>query len=90
KVIGELGTIEWSWQDRSVKWYTTDDDSWQKYDYSNWDYDQMYIDEMKHFLECLDSNTETICPVTEGRQDLKLALAARKASEDEKHVNLKQ
>jgi predicted dehydrogenase len=50
---------------------------------------QMYLDEMKNFLDCvkLDSPT-TRTPLSDGIEVLRIALAAKESSEQGKRVEL--
>jgi predicted dehydrogenase len=89
-IVGEKGTIRWSWSDGKVRWHIANREESFRYSRpDDWTDNQMYVDEMRHFLECLESGGETTCPVSGGRRDLDVALAARESSERGKHVTLK-
>ena len=42
---------------------------------------QMFLDEMRHFLACLEGTAQPLVPVAEGAQSLRMALAARESLE---------
>lgn len=79
QIIASEGTIYWDWGDRQVKVYGSDGrlaevlpepDGWTK--------NQMYIDELTHFLESVQNRTPTINPISGGLAALEIALAIRK------------
>ena len=46
-----------------------------------------YVDEMKHFLNCVKHRKETINNLDQGIETLKIALAIKKASKIKASVN---
>ncbi|MFC7071590.1 Gfo/Idh/MocA family protein [Halovenus rubra] len=88
-IIGEEGTIRWSWPDEQVEWYVADEDSSDSFSRPNeWTMNDMYLDEMKHFLSSIEASEETICPVSCGQKDLAVGLATRKSATTGQHVSL--
>lgn len=88
-IIGEEGTIRWSWPDEQVEWYVVDKDTWHSFDRpDDWTTNDMYIDEMKHFLSSIQTSEETTCPISCGQKDLDVALAARQSSTSGQHISL--
>jgi len=88
-IVGEEGTIRWSWSDEQVEWYVADEDTWYSFDRPDeWTENEMYLDEMKHFLSCVRANKETTCPISCGQADLAVALAARQSATTGRHVRL--
>ncbi|HXG87647.1 MAG TPA: Gfo/Idh/MocA family oxidoreductase [Vicinamibacterales bacterium] len=47
----------------------------------DWAVNQMYLDEMSHFLDAVQAGRETMCPIEAGQRALALALAARHAAQ---------
>lgn len=87
-VIGEKGTIRWSWEE-GVEWYTATDETWNSFECaSEWEPNDMYLDELKHLLACIEDNCPTTCPVDCGRHDLAVALAARESAMTGHHITL--
>lgn len=80
KIIGEEGTIIWDIGPGEVRVYTASNDSWQTFapptDYS---INQMYLDEMSHFLRCLDGMEKPAQDVREAAKVLDIALAAKES-----------
>lgn len=90
-VIGESGTLHWSWSDEQVNWYVSEENKWNTFHRpDDWELNDMYLAEMKHFLDCLLDSRKTTCPVACGRRDLAVALAARKSSSSGRHISVEQ
>ncbi len=87
-IIGEKGTIRWSWSDEQVEWYVAEEDSWYSFKRPNdWTMNEMYLDEMEHFLSCVRTGDQTTCPISCGRNDLAVALAARRSAITGRHIS---
>ena len=54
---------------------------------NNVDMYSSYVDEMKHFLNCVKHRKETINNLDQGIETLKIALAIKKASKIKASVN---
>jgi predicted dehydrogenase len=90
-IIGEGGTIRWSWANESVEWYVAETDERYSFDRpADWSMNDMYVAEMEHFLSCVTNSAETICPVSCGERDLAVALAGRESARTEQHVSLSE
>ena len=89
QLIGEEGTILWDFSDRQVKVYSSRTGEWQVFSESlDYDTNQMYIDEMKHFVQCLEGINRPVQDVKAGKRTLEVALAAKESSETGKVINL--
>ena len=78
QIIGDGGTIRWDYTTDEVQWYSADTREWQIFgNPSSWDPNQMYVDEMQHFLGCLAGKENSILDVIEGVRVLEVALAAK-------------
>ena len=81
EVIGSQGTIEWDFTAESVDLFgpagtrtrhCAQDPAWQ--------INQMYVDEITHFLACVQSGDPTCNPLLTAEATLRLALAVRSAA----------
>jgi len=87
-IIGEKGTIRWSWDKERVDWYIADEDEHHSFERPDgWSINDMYIEEMKHFISCIEENEQTVCPIECGQKDIAVALAARESVAAERHVS---
>jgi predicted dehydrogenase len=66
-----------------VRWNDTADKEWEMYPQpENWDVNQMYVDEMRHFLDCLVGQRPTTLPIPEAVALMRVAFAAKTSSQD--------
>ena len=86
KIRGVKGIIEWNSDENVVKKFNIKDQQWEiiqiKNNYkltSKKKINSMYIEEIKHFLKCVKNQTETINPLTQGIETLKIALRIKKS-----------
>jgi predicted dehydrogenase len=76
--IGEEGTIRWDYVDGQVRWYSAKTREWKIFlNPPGWEPNQMYLDEMKHFLNCLSQKERPMLDVFEAKRLLEIALAAK-------------
>jgi len=79
EVIGSEGTIEWDFQHGETKRYGADGELAESVvQPREWELNQMYVDELHHFLDCVGRGVPTCNPVEQGAEALKVALQARK------------
>lgn len=88
EVIGDRGTIQWSFQDHRVRWYTAAEACWQSLEWPKYPVNEMYLDQFRHFFRLLESEEPSAADVNEGARVLEIALAARKAAEERKVIDL--
>lgn len=78
QIIGSEGTIYWDFADRQVRVFGTDGELQCTYpEPDGWVVNQMYLDELMHFLRALRNHTPTTNPISEASATLHVALAAR-------------
>ena len=82
EIIGSQGTIRWDSSDNAVRWWSTQDVNWHEIPASHgFERNQMFLDEMKHFLEVMDGVVAPTCTLEEGVRTLEVALAALVSAE---------
>ena len=82
-VIGSAGTIEWSFRDREVRIFGEDGAlSRSIAEPGGWQMNDMYVEELSHFLEAVKTRTPTMNPVQTARSALTIALDARTRSRE--------
>lgn len=87
KIIGENGTITWDYTEDIVKLYTVNTKKWKTFPIKMKKHD-MYIQEMKHFLDCINGKTKPIVDGITAKKVLEMALAAKKSAETGKVIKL--
>jgi predicted dehydrogenase len=81
QVIGAEGTLYWDFSARQVTRYGADGQLVETVsEPEGWSVNQMYIDEISHFLDAVQGGTQTMNPVSGGAAALEIALAVRAAS----------
>ncbi|MFB3924423.1 MAG: Gfo/Idh/MocA family protein [Syntrophales bacterium] len=86
-IIGDRGTIRWDYSSGEVRWYCADSRRWNLFQNPpGWNPNQMYLDEMRHFLKCLDGEENPALDAFEGARVLEIAVAAKKSSETGKFM----
>ena len=80
-VVGDRGTIRWDYSEGEVRWYSASSREWRVFrNPGGWRPNQMHIDEMGHFLRCIDGQEQPTLNVREARSVLETALAAKRSS----------
>ena len=86
KIRGTKGSIEWNSDENNVKKFNIKNQQWEiipiKNNYklsSKEKINSMYVEEIKHFIKCVKSRTETINPLIQGIETLKIALRIKKS-----------
>ncbi len=75
QIIGSEGTIYWDFNDKQVKVYGNDGTLSQIFTQpEDWQLNQMYIDEVDHFMQAVRQGQETMNPIFGGIEALKIAL----------------
>lgn len=78
KLIGEKGTISWDINEKKVKLYLAKTKKWKKFHQpKNYSLNQMYLDEIKYFLNCLKRRENTFNDVFSGFKTLEVALRTK-------------
>lgn len=89
KFVGEHGLITWDFNAGQVGLYSAHTRQWTWFKQPvNYGLNQMYIDEIKHFVNCVKGNERTTLDIFGGVQDLKIALAAKQSSEEKSFISL--
>ena len=78
KVVGEEGTIIWDINQAQVQMYCVGDDGWRQYpEPEGYTINQMYLDELEHFMRCLRGEEIPSLGLVDAKRVLKLALAIK-------------
>ena len=89
QIVGDEGTIRWDFNPGGVDWYSAKGGTWQVLPPpTDWNPNQMYVDEMIHFLRCVDGEEKPALDVNEGARVLQIALAAKLSAETRKFVGI--
>lgn len=89
KIIGTKGTLFWDFSTKKLMFFNSKTNKWiVKLHLKNYNTNDMYVEELKHFINCVKNNTETINPISIGIEVLKIALYVKKSSEIRKMISI--
>ncbi len=78
QIVGELGSIFWDFNSKAVRWYDSVSKEWTTYSQpETWEINQMYVDEMKHFIGCVEQQRPTTLPIPEAARLMQIVFAAK-------------
>ncbi len=84
EIKGEKGNITWDFYENSVKVYNSESNSESIFKKFDKDFNNSYIEELKHFNDCVKNNKQTIANLDVGIDTMKLIEAAEKSSLEKK------
>ena len=90
RVIGTEGTIIWDGNEsNNVHFYCAKTKSWQVlYQSNTLDRNQMYIDELKHFFNCIEQKKEPLINIASAKRVVEIALAVKRSAKTGKVVKV--
>lgn len=88
-VIGDRGTIRWDLASGSVSWFIAGSASWERLDLpAQWVANSLFVDEMRHFIACLDGKERSELDAMDASRVLDIALAAKAAARETRIITL--
>lgn len=90
KIVGTKGTLVWESETNLVKFYDNKNKKWSKvFKWSNYDRNQMFKEEIDHFINCVKNRRQSINPIEkDGIITTKIALAMIKSSKTCKVIKI--
>lgn len=86
---GEKGTMEWSFLDKKISLYSANKNTWEYFkEDSDYDLNEMYAEEMKHFINVIKGKEESITDIYKAKQILEVVESAKKSFELGRVINL--
>lgn len=90
QIVGEEGSIFWDYSDGAVRCYKAEQDRWMIFRQpDDWQVNQMYLEEMQHFITCIEMEKPTILPVSEAIQVMRITLAAKISTNSGRFVSVR-
>jgi predicted dehydrogenase len=87
KIVGTHGTVYWNSNKNNIVLYDVNKKRWvEKMKLKNYDINDMYLDEIKHFIKCVNKGEKSINPIEEGAKILNVAIGIKKSSKLKKMV----
>ncbi len=89
KIKGTKSTLYWNSENNVIKLFSKKNKSWKIiYKLRNYDKNEMYVNELKHFFKCIKNNTKTINDIDQGIKTLQITLSAKKSSKTGKFLTM--
>jgi predicted dehydrogenase len=89
RATGSTGIVEWNAISNQVKCFTRESGQWiDLHPAQGVDRNQMYLEEMRHFLACVAGEAAPRVDGLEGKRTLEVALAARESSRTGRTIEL--
>tara|TARA_Y100000996_G_C22525645_1_gene644322 strand:+ start:160 stop:1155 length:996 start_codon:yes stop_codon:yes gene_type:complete len=89
KIKGTKSTLYWNSTSNEIKLFSQKNKSWKViYKLNNYDKNEMYVNELKHFFKSIKDNTKTINDIGQGIKTLQITLSAKKSSKTGKFLTM--
>src|SRR5208283_5229953 len=79
EVIGDSGKILVDLRENSIRVYDRNGNISEDITFQNFNRNQLFLDEMKHFIGCIKGEQKSSISVHDGAQSLRIALAIKKS-----------
>ncbi len=90
RIIGGAGTIHWDYPAQRVRWFSVVSGRWRTVrNPPGWEPNEMYLDEMRHFINCLLGKEKPALDVFEASRVLEVALAAKTCAQTQQWAELR-
>lgn len=89
QISGQKGRILWDNEDGTVHWYQSGLEKWQTYRMSSdFERNTMFVDEIKHLIDCIERNMELCVNLSDGIATQKIVSAAKDACRERKEISI--
>ena len=89
QVTGQTGTIRWDNADGAVLCYRADQGEWEQIPVPpGFERNTMFLDEMRHFLDCITGWDEPLTNLQDGIRALEIALAAKHSAAEGRVIDV--
>lgn len=88
EIIGEEGKIYWDYNSNIINVHNINREESELFHFENFQRNNMYLTEIKHFINCIKENKTSFIDVEEGMESLKMCLAAKESLKSSSIVNL--
>lgn len=88
EVVGDKGKIELDLLHHDLKWYDAASGQSGHETLNNFDRNPLFLEEMRHFLECVREHKRPVVDLEDGIQSLKIGLAIKESFQQNKVVQM--
>ncbi len=87
QIVGDLGSIGWDFKAGVINFQDYKDDGRAVFSQpENWRVNEMYVDEIEHFLDCVRSRRPTMLPVSDAISVMQTAFAAKASAREHRVI----
>lgn len=81
QIVGESGSIFWDFTGAEVRLFDGAEGRWEKFPQpADWNTNQMYLDEMQHFIECVRTRKSSALPIGDAAELMQIVFAAKRSA----------
>lgn len=81
QIIGQTGTVQWDNADGAVRLHRGGEEEWETFPApADFERNTMFLDEMRHYLECIAGRVNPFVTLEDGIRALQIALAAKRSA----------
>ena len=88
EVIGDRGRVVMDLHALSVSVFTRGNTTPQVQNFAGFERNQLFVDQLKHFLECVRSRTKPVVDLHDGLQSLRMAVATKRSIQAHEPIDL--
>ncbi len=89
RIVGRKGTIRWDNADGVAHLYRAETEKWESFTPAEgFERNTMFLEEMRHFLNCLSRDEQPVCTLADGARALDIALAVRQSARERSEVGV--
>jgi predicted dehydrogenase len=78
QIVGENGSMVWDFNKPEVRWFDGTAGQWVSFVLADgWQVNQMYVDEMRHFLDCVKERRRTTLEIAEAVDLMEVVFSAK-------------
>ena len=91
QIVGEKGSIFWDFNAGTVRYFDAKQNSWTILAQpEEWQVNQMYVDQLRHFLQCVPQGKETTFPVKDAVDLMRVVFAASVSAESGRMIRVRE
>ena len=91
EIVGEKGSIFWEFSSGQVRRFDADAREWTiESQPCDWQTNSMYLDEVKHFIECVQRRRPSVLPISTAASVMQVAFAAKQSAREGRIVSTRK
>jgi predicted dehydrogenase len=87
-IIGDKGKVNVDLRANTLKVFSDDGELSEDYSFENFDRNQLFLDEISHFLSCIKNKQKSLITISDGKQSLRMALMIKESIQTGKIIQV--